>query len=316
MRPLALALALVLGCQGRGGEQAVPATGSAPRVASESGGAPAVPADATPAPGSEVAAPGSDEEPEPPDPGKAIAELGAIPAWQAVIDRAQYLARRGQHGVVYGTVGPAILVPGTPPAPTDAGVRLDAGLVPSPYVWLVDDTEGNGALAIRVELGAKGASARQGDRVALGGAWALDDSLHWFWKVDAMSPLPPAPPAKDKDPPSPPGHAIENGELRAGAHTISLAKDDELAYFQVVGPPPASEGDGWPVADELGNPVYALLNMPGERASYGAQDMRTADERWQLRRGVTYMVRLGTIHRHGPDKPATIAARTAPVKIR
>jgi len=36
---------------------------------------------------------------DPPDPGKQIAELGAIPAWQAVVDRTLYLARRGQKGV-------------------------------------------------------------------------------------------------------------------------------------------------------------------------------------------------------------------------
>ncbi len=70
------------------------------------------------------------------------------------------------------------------------------------------------------------------------------------------------------------------------------------------------------MADELGNPVYALLNLPGERASYGAQDMRSADERWQLKRGVTYVVRIGPVHKHGPDKPATINARTAPVRVK
>ena len=51
------------------------------------------------------------EEPDVPDPGRVIAELGAIPAWQAVVDRAQLLARRGQHGVVYGRVGPPVMVP-------------------------------------------------------------------------------------------------------------------------------------------------------------------------------------------------------------
>src|SRR5262245_23835589 len=63
---------------------------------------------------------GSADEPDPIDPDKAIAELGAVSAWQAVIDRAQYLARRGQHGVVFGTVGPALLVPGLVTDATDA----------------------------------------------------------------------------------------------------------------------------------------------------------------------------------------------------
>jgi hypothetical protein len=59
----------------------------------------------------------------------------------------------------------------------------------------------------------------------------------------------------------------------------------------------------------------ALLNLPGERATYGGQDMRAADERWTLRRGVTYWVRIGRIRRHGVDKPATINARTAPIRV-
>jgi len=54
------------------------------------------------------------DEPDVPDPSRVIAELGAIPAWQAVIDRAQLLGRRGQHGVVYGRVGPPVMVPAPP----------------------------------------------------------------------------------------------------------------------------------------------------------------------------------------------------------
>src|SRR5215207_1766767 len=82
-------------------------------------------------------------EPEPPDPGKLIAELGAIPAWQTVIDRAQLLARRGQHGVAFGRVGPAIMQLGAAPEPVGSAKPIDAGLEASPYVWLVDDTDGN-----------------------------------------------------------------------------------------------------------------------------------------------------------------------------
>jgi hypothetical protein len=244
-----------------------------------------------------------DEPPEPPDPGKQIRELGALPAWQAVVDRTLYLARRSQHGVVYGTLGEPIVIAGPP---SDAG----ATTIATPYAWLVDDTDGNGALAIRVD-----AKGKPGDRVALAGAWALDDDRHYFWKTTTTTPLLPAPPSKAKDPPAPPGHAIVNGELPAGARTISVAKEADAAYFTVVGMPPAVDGDGWLVADELGNPPYALVNMPGERASYGAQDMRTADERWPLKRGQTYWVRIGPVHEH-KDKPATINARTAPVRVK
>ena len=43
--------------------------------------------------------------------------------------------------------------------------------------------------------------------------------------------------------------------------------------------------------------------------------LRAPDERWQLKRGQTYWVRLGHLHKHGPDKPLTINARTAPVRV-
>jgi hypothetical protein len=298
-----LVLACMLGCQGKSSTvqpPPPPVQKDAPPVGSAAGGS-ALGSDVADDEGSAHVKP---EEPEQADVGKAIAELGAVPAWQAVVDRAQYLERRGQHGVVFGTIGPAITMTGSG----------DAGQVETPYVWLVDDIEGNGALAIRVLLGK--ATAKPGDRVALGGAWALDDARTWFWKVDNSSPLPPAPPSTAKDPPSAPGHAIANGELPQGARTMTLAKEGDAAYFMIVGPPPANPGEGWPVADELGNPVYALLNLPGERPSYGAQDMRSADERWQLKRGVTYVVRIGPVHKHGPDKPATINAKTAPVRVK
>lgn len=257
-------------------------------------------------------------EPEPPDPGKAIADLGAISAWQAVIDRAQYLARRDQHGVVYGTLGAPIMVPGPPPVPSaDAGKPIDAGLVPSAMTWLVDDTEGNGALAIRVKLGKYADKVKQGDRVALGGAWTVDEQRQWYWGVDNLTPLPPAPPSDIKDPPAAPGHEILNGNLAPGSRPISLAKDGDAVWFSLTGPKtPVMPGEGWPVADELGNPVFALLNLPGERPSFGGQDFRTPDERWELKRGATYWVRIGKIRRPAADKPALINARTAPVRVK
>jgi hypothetical protein len=261
------------------------------------------------------------DEPEPaPDPGKQIYALGAVPAWQAVVDRSSYLERRDEHGVVYGTLGEGIttMVPASGSGTgADAGTRIDAGMVqaPTPYTWLVDDTEGNGCLAIRVVL-PDTSKSKAGDRIALAGAWALDRERKWFWKPTLVTPLAPAPPSKAKDPPAAPGHVIVNGELPTGARPISLAKEGDAAYFTVLGAPPFADGDGWQVADELGNPVYALLNMPGERASFGAQDLRTSDERWALKRAQTYWVRIGPVHKHGPDKPVTINARTAPVRVK
>ncbi|HSR95517.1 MAG TPA: hypothetical protein VLM79_00550 [Kofleriaceae bacterium] len=327
MRPLVALLACATACQGQG-----TGVGSGAPNGSASGSAIGVPIGAAEAPDDAAALAALDdaladldldarartaeldEPPAPADPARVIAELGAIPAWQSVVDRAQLLGRRRQHGVVYGRVGPAIFEPAPLlAAPSDAGAPPDAGLVPSPYVWLIDDTDGNGTLGIRIALGDK---AKEGDRIAAGGAWQLDAERRWFWKPDAIQPLPPAPSSDVKDPQPPaPGHAIASGALPSGARTISVARDGDAVYFQIVGPAPLSEGDGWPIADQLGSPVVALMNLPGERASYGGQDMRATDERWQLKRGQTYWVRIGKLRKRGPDKPALVNARTAPVRV-
>ncbi len=303
----ALAIVVLLAaCQGQGSEP--PTTGSGSGSAAKrmdaGGSAPLEDAAVAREPDDARVKP---EEPEVTDPGKLIAELEAIPAWQAVIDRAQLLARRKQRGVVYGRVGPAIMVPG--PAVADAGVPP---LVASPYVWLVDDQEGNGTLGIRVKLGDK---AKEGDRVAIEGAWILDEQRRWYWGVDSVTPLPPAAPSDLKDPPAPaPSHVIANGDLPSGARTISVARDNDAVYFQIVGPPPVTEGDGWLVANELGDTPVALMNLPGERPTYGGQDMRAPDERWQLKRGQTYWVRIGKLRKR-TDKPTLVNARTAPVRV-
>jgi hypothetical protein len=332
---LIVAAVLCVACQGQG----TPVQGSA-SSATGSGdasgpGAPG-PADA----GVAVVEPGARDTPDEPlasDPRRAIAELGAIPAWQAVVDRAQLLGRRGQHGVVYGRVGPALLMPGpTPPAPATATAGTasagsgappapavttspappaprDAGLVTSPYVWLIDDTEGNGTLGIRIALGER---AKEGDRIAAGGAWQLDVERRWYWRPDTVQQLPPAPPSDLEEPPPPaPSHEIATSALPPGARTASIARDNDVVYFQVVGPPPASDGDGWQIADQLGSSTALVMNLPGERPSYGGQDMRSADERWLLRPGQTYWVRIGKLHKRNPDKSALVNARTAPVRV-
>ena len=234
---VAVAIAGCIACQGQDSRSAGPASGAPVSAGSDaSPPEPAIPDDAglvtgDPDPRDARAKP---EEPEVPDPSRVIAELGAVPAWQAVVDRAQLLGRRGQHGVVYGVVGPALMIP-----------------------------------------------------------------AH-----DLEEPQPPEP-----------SHAIAGGSLPAGARTISVARDNDAVYFQIVGPAPASDGDGWQIADQLGSPVVAVINLPGERATYGGQDMRAADERWQLKRGQVYWVRIGKLRKRGPDKPTTVNARTAPVRV-
>jgi hypothetical protein len=370
-------IAAAIGCAACQGQPAGPVPGADPAsgaLVRDAPGEVLAAADARGSGGAAIREPGAPDE-ETPDPGRVIAELGAIPAWQAVVDRAQLLGRRGQHGVVYGRVGPPVMVPAplAPAAPVPAagagsgGARSaapagavapgggsgavaaqagsaagavppgarpggpaaagsgsgtasaqpapggpEASLAATPYVWLIDDSEGNGALGIRIALGDK---ARQGDRIAAGGAWQLDAEHRWYWKADAIQPLPAAPPSEPKDPPPPvPGHAIATGPLPPGARTASLARDGDAIYFQIVGPPPQSDGDGWQIADQLGSPTALVLNLPGERASYGGQDMRAPDERWQLRRGQTYWVRIGVLHRR-TGKPPTVNARTAPVRV-
>ncbi|MBA3822101.1 MAG: hypothetical protein H0X17_24665, partial [Deltaproteobacteria bacterium] len=239
-----------------------------------------------------------------------------------VTDRAHLLARRGQHGIVFGRIGSPILMPDPAPPPPSAPAAAgsqpkpppDAGLIPSPYIWLVDDTDGNGALGIRVALGTHAGS--EGDRVALGGAWHVDEDRRWYWKADSLTPLPAASPSELQDPPTPvPSHAILEGNLPSGARTISVAKDHDRVYFQIVGPPPVRDGDGWLVANELGDVPVARMTLPGERASYGGQELRAADERWQLKRGQTYWVRIGKIRRHAAEQPVSVNARTAPVRV-
>ena len=274
------------------------------------------PGSAGAAAGSGSARAGQPDDPEvPADPSKQIAELGAIPAWQAVVDRARLLARRGEQGIVYGRIGPAVLAPAPPPDPADGGVPADAGAAPSPYVWLVDDSEGNGALGVRLALGKL--QAKEGDRIAASGAWELDAERRWYWKAEALQPLspPPAPPAPADPPYAVPSHVPATGGFPPNVRPIKQAKDNDAVYFQLAGPLPAREGDGWLIATQLYDLPIALLILPGERPSYGGHDMRSPDERWQLKRQQTYWVRIGKLRPQGAGKPFLVQARTPPIRV-
>ncbi len=285
-------------------------------------------------------------------------EAGTVSVWDAVVWRNKYLARRGQHGIIVGTVGskfvpPAVpVVPGLGPITPGIAVGAGFGSAPGPspiaaagpsaaaagsgsgsgsalaptlpvaatgrspddLIWLIDDNAGNGALGIRVQF--KGTPPVAGERVAVAGAWMLDSARQWYWKVDGVTLLPGAPLRDLKEPPSVPGMVVAAGPAPAGTRMVSLARDNDLIYFQVVGVP-KHPGDGWKIADELGNPPVAILMLPGEQPSYGSLDLRTADERWNLRRGVTYWLRIGRIRRSTvASTPWTAIARTAPVRER
>ena len=248
---------------------------------------------------------------------------GAMPAWQAVITRSELLARRGQHGVIFGRVGtvvPGLVVaPVAPPAnaatpPKPAVAPTPAPVTPRaddpPLIWLIDDSEGGGSLGVRVAF--RGVPPPAGSRVAVGGAWTIDSGRRWYWRADSLTSLP-AQAATDPAPTGEPSHAIATAEVPAGSHPVSAAKDDGVITFQVVGVA-AHDGDGWLIADENGNPPVALLTLPGERATFGGDDLRQADERWTLRKGVSYWVRIGKVRHRTADAQEILNARGAPSK--
>ncbi len=222
--------------------------------------------------------------------------LGAIAAWQAVVDRDRYLARRDQHAVLAGRVGGEAIAPGA------------RGVVR----WLVDEREGNGALAVRIAM--SGQPPAEGARIAVAGAWALDDQRRWYWQVASLSAIEGPDPTPSPDPPSAPGHQVATGSPPSGYRPISKARDGGVVTFGVVRAP-RGEGDGWLVADDSFGAPAAYLFLPGERPSYGGHDLRQADERWVLKRGVTYWVRIDRVRRRTPQDTARIKATTAPVRL-
>lgn len=230
------------------------------------------------------------------DDGQVVMPPGSLAPWQAVIDRDRYLARRNQGAVLVGRLGGEAIAPGARGA-----VR-----------WLIDETEGNGALAVRIGL--TGAVPAEGTRLAVRGAWALDSQRRWYWQVDAVSPVTTAAPAAAADPPVPPGHQVTAGPAPSGWRPISRGKDGGVVVFGVIRSSDG-DGDGWIVGDDsFGQPIANLI-LPGERPSYGGHDLRHADERWQLKRGVLYWVRIDRYRRRTPDARAVVRALTAPVKL-
>ena len=282
-------VAALAACQSRTEPAPAPVVPDAAVAAIVEPAGPADAAEAEPAETGPSAAPDPDDEEMLAAPG----DLGAIPAWRAVIDRDRYLARRGDRGVVAGRVG---------------------GPVPeSDLVWLIDETEGNGALGIRIRF-AK--APEPGARVAVRGAWTLDEARRWYWQADAVTPLPAIDEPAPKDPPAPPGHVIAAADPPGGWGKVKApdkASPGDLMMFTVVSTP-RREGDGWGVSDRRWGTLMATLRLPGEHDSYGGHDLRAADERWGLDKGKTYWVRVGKVRRP-PDGVPLLQAVTAPVRI-
>jgi hypothetical protein len=94
---------------------------------------------------------------------------------------------------------------------------------------------------------------------------------------------------------------------------VSRPRDNGIVVFGVIRSP-KRPGDGWIVGDNSFSTPSAVLMLPGERDSYGGHDLRHDDERWQLKRGVLYWVRVGKVRRKPGDDRVWLNAVTAPVK--
>lgn len=281
-----IALALLLAPACGGGEPP-----GQPPPAPEAPAAPAPPAlaPAPPAPVLEMLAIDGTEE-------STLAALGAIPAWEAVVARARYLGRRDQAGVVVGRLGGA-----------SDGHGRDAR-------WLVDETEGAGALAIRVVVDDR-LELAEGQRLVAWGAWWVDDAQRWYWKADRVAGLAPrgdGVPAGDAAMPG-----LDIAMIPAppeGAEPVSQRTTPGDILFQVRAVP-AEPTDGWEIADRSSDEPVARLLLPGERPSYGAQDYRSPDEHWRLERGVPYVVRVKRFRPSRDGEPILMRAVDAPRRI-
>src|SRR5690606_14408300 len=103
-----------------------------------------------------------------------VRRTGAVPAWQAALDRGRLLARRGERGAALGRVG------------AEAGG----------YRWLIDETDRAGGLGIRIAAAAgagrdgEALPVEEGMRVMAAGAWEVDEERRWVWRVTRMIRLP------------------------------------------------------------------------------------------------------------------------------
>lgn len=266
-----------------------------------------------------------------------ISRLGAMPVWEGVVQRGQILARRGQRATLVGRVGPAVgqgswiwLIDDTEGGGCLAARAAFVGEAPARGTLIA----ATGAWSLEVLEGAAPTEAAASTEVAVpattpaapGAAApavvpAAPPVTRWVWQVEASVTLGErARPASEEEaelsaePGSAIGHEPAVAPRPPQAVPISKAKDNDLVAFQVLAAP-KTLGEGWLVADALGSPPVAVLMLPGERQSYGGIDFRHADEHWRLRRGVTYVVRIGRVRKKDPAKPAQINARNAPIKV-
>lgn len=225
------------------------------------------------------------------DEAETLRRLGAVSAWRAVVERGQYLARRGQQGVVFGRIG--ALVDGTTQR------------------WLIDETEGEGALAIRLGFDPR-LVVEEGQRVAAWGAWHLDPEQRWYWQAERVALLA----AGDGQP-----FAVAPGRVlpvieRAPETAVpvsQLVADGEI-LFEIRGTP-REPTDGWEIRDPGDTKAVARLLLPGDEPSYGSQDYRVPDEHWRLAPGTLYTVAVRRQRNPRADALPVLYARGIPRQV-
>src|SRR5690606_32904985 len=74
-------------------------------------------------------------------------------------------------------------------------------------------------------------------------------------------------------------------------------------------------GDGHEITDPGSARAVARLLLPGEERSYGGQDYRAPDERWQLARGAVYTVAVRRQRRVPADGLPILHARGIPRRV-
>lgn len=149
--------------------------------------------------------------------------------------------------------------------------------------WLLmDETEGQGALAIELEV-PDAAALTKGSRVVVWGAWRSRDVGQWSWRATRVATLP----HKDSTLEFEPGLEIRKSKKPAEALGPELAEAGKWVVF-VVRERPWKAGDGWAVSTPAEEEIVARVVLPGEHSVYGGQDMRARTERWRLARKQTY----------------------------
>jgi hypothetical protein len=231
----------------------------------------------------------------------ALRELDAVPVWDAVVSRGDYLGRRGKQGAIHGRLGE--------PVSGESGA----------YRWFIDDIEGSGALGVRLAYD-PALAPEPGQRLLVWGAWEVDGDLRWYWKATRMARLE----ARDIDAPvearSEPGHVIA---------AIATPPEGAIPVSEAVAKPPPQPADiifevtrvpgsrftGWEIGDRTRWKPVARLYLPGERESHGAQDLRSPGEYWTLERNTRYVVRVQRISPPRPGVRTRLKAINAPRRV-